>query len=141
MSLWERPDTQRMVLSCLHEGVLRKKHPPNTRGLGLPKGSVPREKERIREKWQRMSLSSQHSHLKPCAASQSLIQDTHTHTLTLAFSDSVTTLGRKAKNRKVKESAETVWLNMVSTGASLQNDLSALLSGKWQKEKRKKFEG
>ena len=48
-------------------------------------------------------------------------------------------MGRMAKNRKVKESAETVWLNMVSTGASLQNDLSALLSGKWQKEKR--FEG
>ena len=44
-------------------------------------------------------------------------------------------MGRMAKNRKVKESAETVWLNMVSTGASLQNDLSALLSGKWQKKK------
>ena len=30
-------------------------------------------------------------------------------------------MGKMAKNRKVKESAETVWLNMVSKGASLRS--------------------
>ena len=34
---------------------------------------------------------------------------------------SIPTMGRMAKNRKVKESAETVWLNMVSKGASLRS--------------------
>ena len=58
----------------------------------------------------------------PILSSISSIQETKTHTLRQLYSvNSVTTMGRMAKNRKVEESAETVWLNMVSKGASLRS--------------------
>ena len=46
----------------------------------------------------------------------------HSRTLRQLYSViSIPTMGKMAKNRKVKESAETVWLNMVSKGASLRS--------------------